>query len=243
MNGENLYLVEEFYSAQFEGRRFGELSIFIRFFGCNRTCSDLGVSYKVKGSNKIRFGCDTYYAVDKDFETDYKKTTFNNLVDIVNKYKCKNVVITGGEPLINIQKPDFINFIDYLNENKYRITIETNGDIDIEKVYINKFRNTIFSISPKEKILSKSYWFLNKDSYIKVIFNHSKLDTEYLKSLKEKGIDIYIMPKGDNHLELEKQRVPILDYCIQNGFNYTTREQVYIFGPDGKEKEILLSKR
>lgn len=237
-----MYLVEEFLSAQLEGRRFGELSIFIRLFGCNRTCEDLKIPYKINGSSIIKYGCDSYYAVDKEFSKNYKQIYLNDLIAILDKYSCKNVVITGGEPLINIKDIDFLNFIDFLNDNNYKVTIETNGDIDIPKTLINKFKYAIFSISPKDIIKPKDYWFLNKDSYIKAIFKHNKLHTNYLLELKNLEIDVYIMPNGDKAKILELQRNDVLDYCINNGFNYTTREHVYIFGGDGSEKKILFSK-
>lgn len=234
-----MYLVEEFLSAQLEGRKFGEISIFIRFFGCNRTCADLKVPYKTNSETEIKYGCDTYYAVDKYFKKESKSIRHAELINILKKYDCKNVVITGGEPLININDTEFIEFIDYLNKNNCQVTIETNGDTEIPDELIEKFYNIIFSISPKDKIKSKNYWFLNKNNYIKAIYNHNKLDTNYLLELKKEGMDIYIMPKGDESSILIEQRESQLDYCIKNGFNYTTREHIHIFGGKGREKSGL----
>ena len=234
-----MFLKEEFLSIQGEGRYRGELSIFIRFAKCNRTCEDLKIEYKV--GDTIKYGCDSYDSVDKAFKHLWKKVTLEDLIIILKKYEdCKNVVLTGGEPLLNIKDNDFISFVNYLKRLDYKITIETNGDIEIQDSEFAK--NIIFSISPKEEVASKNYWFLNKDSYIKAIFKHNKLHTNYLLELKNLGIDVYIMPNGDKAKILELQRNDVLDYCINNGFNYTTREHVYIFGGDGSEKKILFSK-
>lgn len=98
-----MYLVEEFLTVQGEGKFLGELSIFIRFGKCNRTCSELGVDYK-NSLGEICYGCDTYDAVDVNFINNWKKVEFIDLVNILEKYShCKNVVITGGEPLLNIR--------------------------------------------------------------------------------------------------------------------------------------------
>ena len=175
-----MYLKEEFLSIQGEGRFRGELSIFIRFAKCNRVCEDLKIKYEV--NNTIRHGCDSYDSVDKDFKHLWKKITLEDLKKIVLKYpNCKNVVITGGEPLLNIKDNDFIFFISYLKNNRYKITIETNGDINIADLTLAK--DIVFSISPKDKIESKDYWFLNKNSYIKAIYNYPKLDSQPRQSI------------------------------------------------------------
>jgi 6-pyruvoyltetrahydropterin 2'-reductase len=238
-----LYLVEEFLSVQGEGKYLGELSIFFRFGGCNRTCEDLKVPYN-NLKNEIVFGCDTYNAVDRDcFQNSWKEIeNIDILIDIIKKYNCKNVVITGGEPLLNLNNNIFLEFIKFLNENKYKITIETNGDLDIGKEKINIFYNVVFSISPKDKIKEKDYWFLNKDSYLKVIFAHPKLDIEYICSLKEKGLNVYIMPNGEDVSTIETQRLKVLGFCIKYGLNYTTREHLYIFGSKSKIESGLVKR-
>ena len=125
-----MYLKEEFLSIQGEGRFRGELSIFIRFAKCNRVCEDLKIEYKV--GDTIKYGCDSYDSVDKDFKYLWKEVAIEDLICIVKKYPdCKNIVLTGGEPLLNIKDNDFIFFISYLKNNRYKITIETNGDINI----------------------------------------------------------------------------------------------------------------
>ncbi len=79
-----MYLKEEFLSIQGEGRFRGELSIFIRFAKCNRTCDDLKIEYKV--SDTIKYGCDSYDSVDKDFKYLWKEVSIEDLISIVKKY-------------------------------------------------------------------------------------------------------------------------------------------------------------
>ena len=106
---------EIFYSIDGEGIRTGELAIFIRLTGCNLNCSY----------------CDTKYALKKDAGT---KMTIEEILKEIKKYNCKNITITGGEPLFhnNINK-----LIDKLIKNNYKVNIETNGTIDISP-YLNK---------------------------------------------------------------------------------------------------------
>lgn len=99
----------------------------------------------------------------------------------------------------------------------------------------------IFSISPKEEIKDKKYWYLNKESYIKALYGKENITTRYLQELKKKGLTIYIMPIGENSTKIKKQRINVFKYCLQNGFNYTTREHLFIFGTKAR-KESKLSK-
>ena len=232
-----MYLKEEFLSIQGEGRFRGELSIFIRFAKCNRVCEDLKIKYEV--NNTIRHGCDSYDSVDKDFKYLWKEVSIEDLISIVKKYPdCKNVVLTGGEPLLNIKDNDFIFFISYLKNNRYKITIETNGDINIADLTLAK--DIVFSISPKDKIESKDYWFLNKNSYIKAIYNYHKLDLAYLEKLKAEGIDIFIMPNGNDYKTIDSQKRDVFDFCIKNGFNFTDREHINIFKNEAKNESIIM---
>ena len=232
-----MYLKEEFLSIQGEGRFRGELSIFIRFAKCNRVCEDLKIEYKV--GDTIKYGCDSYDSVDKDFKYLWKEVAIEDLICIVKKYPdCKNIVLTGGEPLLNIKDNDFISFISYLKNNRYKITIETNGDINIADLTLAK--DIVFSISPKDKIESKDYWFLNKNSYIKAIYNYPKLDLAYLEKLKAEGIDIFIMPNGNDYKTIDSQKRDVFDFCIKNGFNFTDREHINIFKNEAKNESIIM---
>jgi len=232
-----MYLKEHFLSIQGEGKFRGELSVFIRFAKCNRDCSNLKVEYKI--NNQVKYGCDSYDSVDMYFKNQWQKVDFEKLKDIAEKYDCRNIVVTGGEPLLNIKNNDFLRFIEWLKLNNFKTTIETNGDIDISDDRLPIFSNVVFSISPKEIIETKKYWFENRDSYIKAIYNYSNVDTKYLTDLKNKGMNVYIMPKGETSEMIENQRKEVFEYCLKNRFNYTDREHLHIFKEDAmQEAEI-----
>ena len=106
---------EIFYSIQGEGSWTGIPNIFIRTTGCNLRCSY----------------CDTKYAYYEK-----KNMTINEIIDVISKYKCKNICITGGEPLL---QKETINLIDTLIKNNYKICLETNGSIDIKNISNKKY--------------------------------------------------------------------------------------------------------
>ncbi len=113
-------VVEIFHSVQGEGFRAGIPHVFIRFGNCNLRCE----------------WCDT------DFLT-YENMTCKAIIDQVTKYECKNVIFTGGEPMINNLWP----IQRLLKQNGYHISIETNGTIPIEEGLIDWI-----CVSPKDQL-------------------------------------------------------------------------------------------
>lgn len=92
---------EIFYSLQGEGRYAGTAAIFIRFAGCNLNCDF----------------CDTKHQT-------YKEYTNAELLREIKRYApCDRVILTGGEPSLQITN----ELIDLLADHGYFINVETNG--------------------------------------------------------------------------------------------------------------------
>jgi len=86
-------ILESFISIQGEGIRTGRPSLFIRLGGCNLRC----VFHDSKG--KTVSCCDTSYA---SFEACTGKYSAEDVVKMLNDNpQVQDIVITGGEPLIN----------------------------------------------------------------------------------------------------------------------------------------------
>ena len=101
---------EIFYSIQGESSYAGWPCVFVRLTGCNLRCSY----------------CDTVYAYEEGEE--------KNIIEIVEeieKFSCKLVQITGGEPLLQFETPFLI---ETLLAKNYLVLLETNGSLDISKV-------------------------------------------------------------------------------------------------------------
>ena len=100
-----LYKVNEiFYSLQGEGCFTGTPAVFVRMSGCNRTCTF----------------CDT------DFKA-YTPMTADEIVAEVMKYPCTHVVLTGGEPTMQIDNA----LVERLKEQGKYLQIETNGSLPV----------------------------------------------------------------------------------------------------------------
>jgi len=99
---------EIFKSIQGESTYAGIPCVFIRLTGCNLRCSY----------------CDTAYAYDEG-----PAMSLDEIIKRVNRYGCRNICITGGEPLLqeNINK-----LINLLKKNHFNVYIETNGSQNID---------------------------------------------------------------------------------------------------------------
>ena len=101
-----------FRSINGEGRRAGELSVFVRFTGCNLDCSY----------------CDTAWANAPD--APYDEMSCAEISDRIKAAGIKNVTLTGGEPLLHKGMDGLLDIL--ADEPCLRIEIETNGSVDIE---------------------------------------------------------------------------------------------------------------
>ncbi len=115
-----------YYSIQGEGLHTGKPMVFIRFQGCNLDCSF----------------CD-----EREGKSD--PISWEELLVKLRLFPCKNVLLTGGEPLL---QKNIASVIENLAEKGYSIHIETNGTVPLkvspgirEKIWI--------TVSPKNLLL------------------------------------------------------------------------------------------
>ncbi len=104
----SLQVCEIFYSIQGESSRAGYPCIFIRLSGCNLNCSY----------------CDTTYALHpgRDYLVD-------QIIKSIDRYPCRLVAVTGGEPLLQEQTPQLVS---ELFQAGYSVLLETNGSIELD---------------------------------------------------------------------------------------------------------------
>ena len=106
-------MAEKFVSINGEGKRAGQLAVFVRFAGCNLKC---------------RY-CDTMWANEPDVSFDIM--TDEQILSYILDTKVKNVTLTGGEPLLQI---DFlIELFRKAKEMGIHTTLDTSGNPYTEK--------------------------------------------------------------------------------------------------------------
>ena len=123
---------EIFLSIQGEGLYLGVPQIFIRFYGCNLSCSF----------------CDTKQKLYKTFD---RKALISKILDYKEPYH--SIALTGGEPLL---QADFIKgFLhEYKRVYKKLIYLETNGTLHLELLKVIKYVDIVamdFKLSSSTK--------------------------------------------------------------------------------------------
>jgi 7-carboxy-7-deazaguanine synthase (Cx14CxxC type) len=120
------YQVKEiYYTLQGEGARAGRAAVFLRFAGCN-----LWSGREEDRSNAVCKFCDTDF-VGTSGPGGGKFTTAESLADAVAaKWPAAShakayVVCTGGEPLLQLDKP----LLRALHDRGFEVGIETNGTL------------------------------------------------------------------------------------------------------------------
>lgn len=101
-------IVEIFYSIQGEGYYSGTPSIFIRFHGCALSCPF----------------CD-----DELHKGAHEKFTAQELLEKIQEFPAKQIVLTGGEPSLY----DLNELIEFFQSHGYYICVETSG-YDLENI-------------------------------------------------------------------------------------------------------------
>ncbi len=147
-------VAEKFVSINGEGKRAGELAVFIRFRKCNLRCSY----------------CDTKWADSDDCKTEMLSP--EEITEYVIGTGVKNVTLTGGEPLL---QADIYRLIEMLMKNECRIEIETNGSISVKELSKKEYRPDFTldyklpSSNMENFMLTENYNYLSENDVIKFV--------------------------------------------------------------------------
>lgn len=235
---------EIFHSIQGEGKNIGQPSVFIRTSLCNLHCIWCDTDYTWNWEK-------TRFSHVKDTNPSYKKykmeemiisLTLEEIYDEVVKSGCKNIVLTGGEPMMQLQElSDLIAFFN-TKDNNYFFEIETNGTL----VPDPRFEALIhqYNVSPKlansnnskklrEKAAAYRYFSKNEKAVFKFVISAENDLTEVLaicKNYKIPSQKVYLMPEGTNPEALQKKQQWLIEICKKHQFNYTDRLHVHIYG-------------
>lgn len=173
-----LKINEIFESTQGEGRYAGMPCLFVRLSGCNLNCEF----------------CDTKYHVE------FEEFSPGSLINRINKSRLKNVVWTGGEPMLQ----NIIPLVKRLNKAHH---LETNG---------YKLQDALdyfhyIAVSPKNlQDAKRAFSLLNPDMDIKVV-----TDLEINKNLIPYAT--MLMPLDGCNSKL------VYEYCMKNNLKFSPR--------------------
>lgn len=218
----NYKVVEIFESINGEGKKAGQLALFIRFQKCNLNCSY----------------CDTKWANSDD--SPYTLMNLEELYKKVVESGIKNVTITGGEPLL---QENIEIFLKKLAENpEINVEIETNGSINLKR--FGEIKNapsfTMDYKLPKsnmEKFMDlENFKYLKEKDTVKFVVSNIN-DLERAREIIEKyslveKCAVYISPVFGK-IELSSM-VDFMKKYKMNGVNMQLQIHKIIWDPETK---------
>lgn len=218
----NFKVVEIFESINGEGRRVGQLAIFIRLQKCNLNCSY----------------CDTRWANGDD--APYTLMSEDEIYDRILKSGIKNITLTGGEPLLH---KDVEILLEKIGENpNLSLEIETNGSIELEK--FSKLKNPpLFTMDYKlssskmeNKMCLDNFKYLTLKDTVKFVVGTIE-DLKKAKEIIERysligKCAVYFSPVFNSIAPIEI--VKFMKESRLNGVNLQLQIHKFIWDPESK---------
>jgi len=192
------YSVKEIYlTIQGEGFHTGKHAVFCRFSGCN-----LWTGLEKDRKKAICNFCDTDF-VGTDGINGSKYPNAELLANEIDKVWDKDineklVVFTGGEPLLQLDKP----LVDLLHKKKFKVAIETNGTI------LPPENIDWICVSPKQG----ADFNLKYGNELKLVYPQKGLEP---KNFKHLDFDHFFLQPMDGK-DLQRNILQSVSYCIEN---------------------------
>ena len=217
---------EIFASVQGEGISAGVPSTFVRLATCNLRCSWCDTAYT--------WDWDRYDKAEQVMDTDGEAV----LAEVLARAP-KNVVITGGEPMI--QRRQLAPLAQGLQTRGYRIEVETNGTIAPGELagLVDQW-----NVSPKLRHSGNQglerlpegplrEFAARDDAFFKFVVA-SPEDLDEVEALREQfGIPpgrVVLMPEGTTAAALNARSPWLAEVCTERGYRFSSRLHILIWG-------------
>lgn len=230
---------EIFRSIQGEGPAIGQPRTFVRLSGCNLHCvwCDTAYTWNWAGTPFAHQGNKKF-----DIGSEMMALTVADAAARIKALPSEGVVITGGEPLLQMQA--VVELIDALREDDHRawVDIETNGSIVPSEDLIDRI--DFFVVSPKlahsgnDAEIALKHEALNRfaqmtSASLKFVAKDAA-DVETAAAIAQRynfpAQRVYIMPEGATSEALLARGPTLIDAVIAHGFNYSDRLHIHLFG-------------
>lgn len=211
---------EIFHSIQGEGVSQGTPCVFLRLAGCNLACSWCDTAYSWNGSSPS------------------VRLTPETAAELVLRYPCRRLVLTGGEPLM--QQKALPSLLRLLPEHV--VEMETNGTIMPDEELLHRIGQ--FNVSPKLPHSGNNVARAWKPEILRRLAATGKTwfkfvaaceddVTAVLKQSSAAGIPrdrILIMPLASTREELDSIRTRTVEWCLHYGLRFSDRLHIAIWG-------------
>jgi organic radical activating enzyme len=235
---------EIFFSIQGEGKSVGIPSVFVRTALCNLHCiwCDTDYTWNWKGTrfphvNDAKPGYQKFDKKEWIAECDIAEVATE-----VAAFPCRNVILTGGEPML--QQTGLVALMTALRNvsPEYRFEVETNGtmlpspefDAAIDQYNVSpKLENSGNVRRLREKPAAYRFFAGSPKANFKFVVAAKNDLAEVLSLIGTYGIapeKVWLMPEGTSAKALASRRRWLVEICKQHGFRYSDRLHVQIWG-------------
>ena len=222
----------------------GTPAVFVRTSLCNLHCIWCDTDYTWNWTN-------TRFPHQNDARPGYRKfdkqqwitpQPITAVAELVAAYPCRNVILTGGEPML--QQPALEELMQALRhiDPTYRFEVETNGTLMPQPGFEAAVDQ--FNVSPKLENSNNSRKLREKPAVYQFFAQHPKAHFKFVVAEKtdlEEVLDlirryhiaaekIWLMPEGSSRQALTRRRRWLVEVCKTYGFRYTDRLHVQIWG-------------
>jgi organic radical activating enzyme len=235
---------EIFLSLQGEGTRAGRPSVFVRTSLCNLHCTWCDTDYTWNWE-------DTSFPHERDKDPNYKKyqrdkeiisVDVGEAARLVAAHHCPNVVLTGGEPLL--QQTALLRFMRLLRVliRNVHFEVETNGTVLPDKDFLNLCNQ--FNVSPKlsnsgnttKESIHPRVLRLFADTnraWFKFVISGPEDIQEILSLVEDARLPknrVLLMPEGRSEEDVATHLDLAVQLCMEHGFTFTDRLHLRLFG-------------
>ncbi len=220
---------EVFTTIQGEGASAGRPSTFVRLSQCNLACN----------------WCDTKYTWDwakYDPQVEIANIPADEIVGRVIALGMKNVVITGGEPLM--QQDALIDVAEALTSAGHRIEVETNGTFEPHPLLRRHVAQ--WNVSPKlsnsgnttlDRLVEAPLRCFGgfENAWFKFVVD-APTDVDEVEALVDAyGIPrgrVILMPQGASVNAINRRSAWLADACVRRGYRFSTRIHILLWGAE-----------
>ena len=235
---------EIFHSIQGEGKSIGVPSVFVRTSLCNLHCiwCDTDYTWNWVGTRfpHVHDALPGYRKFQK--KEWIEECSVQSIAEEVAAFPCKNVILTGGEPML--QQAGLAALMRVLRSLSidYRFETETNGtlkptpefDAAIDQYNVSpKLANSNNSQKLRERPAVLRFFAQSEKANFKFVLATPTDLEEVLRLMAAYQIPaekIWLMPEATERQTLQEKREWLVDICKNYGFRYSDRLHVQIWG-------------
>lgn len=218
---------EIFKSIQGEGPSVGRASTFVRLAMCNLRCH----------------WCDTAYTWDwTRFDREGRTMSVNvdEIVETVSANGLENVVVTGGEPLLQMAR--LVTLARRLRAVGHTLEVETNGTVAPAPELLEnicqwnvspKLNNSGETVDRREKPIALAAFIQSPAAWFKFVVCEAADVEEVTAFVQRHGISrerVFLMPEGvSGDVVLERTKL-LWEVAIAHGYRISPRLHIVLWG-------------